>query len=122
MSKKLYQNLIYGDETSVFFDAHFMQTLDSHIEYLKTAGKPELKMIDQKFIGQYIGDFYAILQDMGYPAKYHRVTMLINGLTSPTQFVGQFMEILIPDLSVIDGILAVYNTGKSKLHNDVVGA
>lgn len=120
MSKKLYQNLIYGNETAIFFDPHFIQTLDAHIEYLKTAGNTEVKMVDRKLLGQYIGDFYAILQDMGYSYKYHRIIMLMNGLTNPMEYTGQFYEILIPDLSIIDGILAVYNTGKNKLHTDVV--
>lgn len=121
MSAKLTQSLIYGRESDPFFDPNFNQILDSHIEYLKVTGSISEKPIDQKYIGQYYGDFYSALQDLGISPKYHRVVMLMNGLTSPSQYRGQFMLVLCPDEGEINAILGAYNTGKRKLKLDIQG-
>lgn len=121
MGKKLNQSLIYGTEALPYFDKNFMQILDSHIEYLKTAGTPTEKVIESRYLGQYYGDFYNILNDAGISAKYHRVILLMNGLTSPIQYAGQFLTYLCPDFAKVDQILGAYNTGKKNLRTDVQG-
>lgn len=112
---KLYEMLIYTRASFPQFDPVVKNIMDSHLEYLKTTGNTQTLTIDNKYKGQYYGDFYAILNNLGINAKYHRIIMLLNGITNPIDYVGQLETVFVPDTTIIDQILSVYNTGKSKL-------
>ena len=121
MASKLNQSLIYSKESDPYYDPDFCQVLDSHKEWLRTAGAPTYQDIDVKFLGQYRGDFFSALFDLGIDARYHRITMLLNGLTNPSEYTGQFTSVFVPDPAKISQILSAYNTGKRKLALDVIG-
>lgn len=117
-NQKLYELLTYNTASYPMFDPKFKNTLEQHMEYLKTAGTYRDVIIDNKYKGKYSGDFYAVLSDLGLPAKYHYITMLLNGLTNPIQFTNQFNTVFIPDTNIIDRILSVYNTGKENIKSE----
>lgn len=117
-NQKLYELLTYNTASYPMFDPKFKNTLEQHLEYLKTAGTYRDVIIDNKYKGKYYGDFYAVLSDLGLPAKYHYITMLLNGLTNPIQFTNQFNTVFIPDTNIIDQILSVYNTGKENIKSE----
>ena len=122
MNQTLKSSLVYGDNSKPFFDPNFRNILDSHLEYLKVTGNVELDAsVDTDYMGQFHGDFYAILTHMNITPKYHRIIMLMNGLTNPIQYEGQLTSLIIPDLTVIDRIMSVYNTGKGSLRLDAEG-
>lgn len=114
-NKQLYELMVYTPASYPMFDPRVKTIMEQHLQYLKTAGNVRTSVIDNKYKGIYYGDFYAILNDIGLPAKYHYITLLLNGLTNPIDFVNQFDTVFIPDTSIIDKILMVYNTGKSDI-------
>lgn len=115
MTSKLFGRAIYSNDSAPYFQEDFSQVLDSHIEYLRKAGNPRVEAIDRRFLGQFRGDFYAVLSHLRVHPKYHRITMLLNGFTNPIEFNGQLDTVFIPDTDEIDGILAVYNTSRNKI-------
>lgn len=121
MASELFSMAIYSNESAPYFEPDFRQVLESHLEYLKVTGQYRTEIVNNKYMGQYIGDFYAILQGMQINARYHWIVMRLNGFTSPIQYSGQLLEIFIPDTNVIDSIYSVYNTGKSKLKLETPG-
>lgn len=121
MADKLNQSLIYSSGSAAYFDENFAQVLDSHLEYFKTAGSPEEREIDPRFLGQYYGDFYSVLLDLGVEARFHRIVMLLNGLTSPMQYVGQFNRVFLPDTDKITQVYGAYSTGMKRLSIGVQG-
>ena len=121
MTKKLFQSATYGAESTPYFREDFQQTLDSHLEYLKVNGNTRTVDVDPKSIGKASGDFYVILTDLNLHPKYHRTTLLLNGFTSPNQYSGENMKVFIPDTTIIDKLLTIYNTSKSKNKADVSG-
>lgn len=121
MAAKLNQSLIYSDETYPYFDSDFSQVLDSHLEWLKTTPGGIYLEVDTKYLGRYRGNFYGFLLDKGVEAKFHRIVLLANGLTSPYQYKGQFLEVFLPNIDKMSQLLGSYNTGKRKLSLDIPG-
>ena len=115
MNIHLARDLVINSSMASFFHPDFNQVLDSHIEFLKVNGNPSTKVIPSESRGLFIGDFYALLEVLEIPPKYHRLVMNMNGFTSPTKYNNQLNSVFVPDLSLVDKILTVYNTGKRKL-------
>lgn len=115
MAKKLFEMSIFDSKSAAFFQKDFSSVLDSHLEYLKTAGQTRVENVDVRYIGQYIGDFYAVLSDLKIAPKYHRIVMLLNGFTNPINYDGKLRQIFIPDTTEIDSLLQIYNTARSKI-------
>lgn len=105
--------LAVGNEA--FYRRDFIQVLDSHLEYLKTAGNVQRLEIPTAMLGNYRGDYYAVLWGLNIPLQYHRIIMHVNGYHSPTDYSGDPGTVLVPDLAVIDALLGVYDTGSSAL-------
>lgn len=118
MNSILMNELSYSASSNMFFEPDFQQTLDSHVQLLKTQGKVSVVEVDDRYKGQYTGDFYAILNTMRVNPKYHRIVGLMNGITNPIYYNNELDHILLPDESVIDGVLMVYNTGRRFLNLD----
>lgn len=114
-NQKLYELLTYNSASFPMFEPVVKNIMTQHLQYLKTAGVTREAIIDNKYKGKYYGDFYAVLSELGLDPKYHYLTMLLNGLTNPIEFINQFDTVFIPDTDIIDQILAVYNTGKANL-------
>lgn len=121
MGKKLNQSLVYTSDSGIYYDENYMQIMDSFIEYFKRAGSVTEKTIESRYLGQYYGDFYNMLNDAGISMKYHRIILLMNGMTNPIQYTGQFLTYHCPDFSKVDQVLGAYNTGKKHLRLDVPG-
>lgn len=115
MAMKIFDDAIFNEEAVLYFDPDFINTLDSHIEYLKTAPGAQYLEIPKDSLENYKGDFFAVLTDMQIMPKYHRIIMLLNHFMSPADYLGQEMQVFIPNLAEIDGIASVYRTGRSKL-------
>lgn len=110
----LFQSSIFTKDSQVFLEPDFSQVLDSHVEYLKVTGNITYRDIPKEFLGNYFGDFYAILNGFNIDPQYHRVIMLVNNYTSPYEYHGEDFPVKIPDLGIINRILQVYSTGKKE--------
>jgi hypothetical protein len=117
-NQKLYELLIYSNASWPMFDPSVKTCMEQHLQYLKTAGNVREVLIDNKYKGKYYGDFYAVLSDLGLAPKYHYLTLLLNGMTNPIEFVNQLTTVRLPDTDIIDQILSVYNTGKANLKTE----
>lgn len=61
---------------------------------------------------KYQGDFYALLQNLGLKNDYHWCALRLNGLSGPTQYTGDIVEVKMPKREVISKILSRLNTNK----------
>lgn len=83
-------------------DPSYIVTLESHLTHLRKS--PDLKMVNITSLqqGKFEGDFYGLLQDLGYATAYHYAILRINGYDSPTDYAGDPISILIPSQSDLD--------------------
>lgn len=116
----LFESLSFQKGSEIFSDPDFCQVMDSHMEYLKVTGNITYRDIPQEYLGMYYGDFYAILIGFEIDPQYHRIILLANGYTSPYQYHGENIQVMIPDLGIVEKILNIYGTSRKKW-NDVVG-
>lgn len=114
MAMALFQSSIFPRGSEVFLEPDFCQTIDSMIEYLKVTGNITYREIPKEFLGNYYGDFYAVLNGFNIDPQYHRIILLVNNYTSPYQYHGEEFLVKIPDIGIINSLLQVYSTGKSK--------
>lgn len=119
MAMKIFESSNFSASDQIFFNRDFMYTVDSHLDYLKVAGNIVFRDIPDDSLDNYIGDYFAILTDMNIETKYHRIIMRVNGYMSPADYDGSPGRVMVPDKSIIDRILSVYNTGKGSLKLDI---
>jgi len=115
MAMKIFQGSIFNTDATLYFDKDLIQVQDSHLEWFKRAGRPEYRPIPDSILDNARGDFFAVLTHFSIPPKYHRVIMLLNGLKSPADYSGQSMDVLLPDIQVLEAITSVYMTARNKL-------
>ena len=99
------------DEAS-WFKPSFLQVLDDHLEYLKTAGKVMQTHITDGKNFKNEGDFYGLLKDIEIPIpeKHFYIVMRINGLTSSYDYDGEKSVLLIPDFEEIEMLMERHST------------
>lgn len=112
---KIFNDTIFDGSAVLFFDPDFIQVLDSHKEWLRTQPNSRMVEIPSHSLDNYKGDFFAFLTDIEVSPNYHRITMLLNGFMSPSDYMGQPMFVFIPDAGAIETIANVYRTGRGKL-------
>lgn len=115
MVMKLFKDTIFNGSSVLFFDPDFINVLDSHLEWLKAQPGSRYQEIPAHSLENYKGDFFAVLTDFDIDPNYHRVIMRLNGFMSPCDYLGQPMQVFIPNVGTIESIAAVYRTGRSKL-------
>lgn len=97
---------------NVYCDPEFKHMLESYLTtFLKS---PNLKGIPATPLqqGLYKGNFYLLLLDMNIDARFHWVTMRVNGFLSPYEYAGTDITVLIPDFQQIERLKALHQTKK----------
>jgi hypothetical protein len=93
-----------------YFEHNFMILLESHLSFLKNSTNMAVKEITQLQAYKYEGDFYGLLDDIGIPKIFHYITGIVNDYPSSSDFKGDRVYILLPNISDIQGIMQIYRT------------
>lgn len=97
---------------NVYCEPGFKHMLESYLTtFLKS---PSLKGLPATPLqqGLFKGNFNLLLLDMGIEAKFHWITMRLNGYTSPYQYDGRDITVLFPDFQQIERLKSLYQAKK----------
>jgi len=97
----------YGDDN--YFDEAFLLIIRSYMPLIRNGSVSTLIPSNQQLY-KYQGDFYGLLDELGIGKQYHYATLLLNNLSSSTDFQTSMQTILIPDTNYIDMLHSVYTT------------
>ncbi len=92
-----------GDKS--MYDVAFRNIIESHLKYLREHINTRVIYLDPQAEYLYTGDFYGLLQSMGYPHDIQWIIMRINWLHSTIDYTGELKAILIPPEAVITNLL-----------------
>ncbi len=101
--------LLRDDGPRVFYTEGFRRELEAHLTILRTRPQRESQVADNIAL-RYQFDLFGLLTYLDVPSEYHWITMRVNNLMSPTEYVKTYGNIIIPDLDYIETLRAVYTT------------
>lgn len=102
--KTTYGGLMDTEEVQREFEAHRVLIL----EHPKTT----IRSIDTFLAYRHQGDFTGFLDSLGISRKYHKVLIMINRWTSPSDINDKLERIIVPDVDVIDSIFRLIRSKK----------
>lgn len=88
-----------------YFSGAFRSIIEDHLKMLKnTASRANIEISPINTI-KYRGDFYGLLHSMSVPPEQHWITLRLNDLHAPTDYLGDFDTLLLPDKNQIELLL-----------------
>lgn len=95
---------------TTYYDSAFLNLLEDHLDYLKKLPSNRFYTTTYQLADKYQGDFYGLLDHLQLPKKYHYIVMRVNSLLTSSDYTADQITIIIPDVSEIDLLKAVYDT------------
>lgn len=98
------------DGPSIYYTESYRTMMEAHIPYFLTNGRSTRVVVDASVAYQYEHDFSALLATYSLPRYLHWFVMRLNGLTSPLDYRADMLEILVPDLEVVERLRTNHTT------------
>lgn len=103
--------LIENTYNKVLDDPGFRLALETHRRFFLQQGNYEVHVVDDHKAYKYRHDLQGYLTSVNVPMNLHFVTMRLNGMTSPTEFVySRFKGLLVPTQTAFKDVLSRYRT------------
>ena len=87
-------------------DPKIRRLLESHYHYLKTHEKTQVANVDHEKAAPFYYNFFAFLNAMRIPRELHYIILLLSDIANPTHFDKTTTVIFIPDMIVLETIIA----------------
>lgn len=96
------ENLMFSEGPSIYYDDGFRRVIEDHMTVLRES--PETREVDVTpgVAYKYAGDFYGLAQSLGVPPHLHWVTMRLNGLFSPNDYLDTMYVVRIPSPTALE--------------------
>lgn len=98
-----------------FFSSSFRRTLMDHIDIIKSAVSTQPMVYDANAAYHCKGDLYLLFRTIQLAPKYWWITMKVNGYNSPEEFDGEYVNMILPDISYIDNLYRIHNTSEGNV-------
>lgn len=85
--------------TAAYRSPAFIQVVEDHLAYIVRTGKYTDVNVDPAVALKYAGDFLGLLTYLGIPANNHYINTRLTGLSNPTDFTGENVNIRVVDQS-----------------------
>lgn len=95
---------------ALYYSVGFRQIIEDHLEYLRNNGAIQQLPVNVQDGNMWSGDYYGLLTYLNIPLEMHYITLRVNGMTSPTDYDGSVLQILLPDSDVTDALLQQYRS------------
>lgn len=95
--------------SNTMYNPSLRKRLVHYRHYLREHESTTLHGVDVNRMRMHIGDLYGYLKTMGVVDELHWVTLLISDINSPTDFGVSTKFLLIPDIRLLQTILALDN-------------
>ena len=106
-----------GDGDATFYDANFMNFLESILPQLSDVGSANVIAVDRSVALACRGNFYRLLtkniNESQIPRQYWWIILRVNGLISPDDYTGESSHIIMPDVEYLGTLAAKYNATQS---------
>lgn len=83
----------------------FRRVVEDHLDLIKTRAISKTEIPTPQQFGKYRGDFYGLLIELGVKEQFHWITLRVNGLHSPADYVDENLLISIINPSYIKTIV-----------------
>jgi hypothetical protein len=98
-----------GDPT--FYNSTFRSILEDHRVYLmQESNGSTLLEIPPGDAWRFRFNFYGLLRHMAIPAELRWITMRVNDMANPIEYVGTLTSIKIPHLGTLTSLADTFNT------------
>lgn len=84
----------------------FLKVLDDHKVYFRTLPSSQQREVDPAKRFKYKGDFFGLLTELGVAVNYQVAHLLVNDLSSPSDWDGSKQYVTIVPQSEIDSLLS----------------
>ncbi|MNU19683.1 hypothetical protein D3C71_79160 [compost metagenome] len=95
-------DLAFDEGATVYYDDGFRNVIEDHMTILRARSDSMTKMVEPGRAYKYEADYYGLLQFLEVPTALHWVTLRMNGYTSPMQYDGVGVTVLVPNPDVIE--------------------
>jgi hypothetical protein len=106
-----------ADGGSVYYSEAWRNTIEQHLSWLLGQSTNVTVPLVPSDTIKYQFDFFGLCQEYGYAPYLHWIILRMNGLTGPTEYCGQFSMITVPNSTVVNQLLAVFNAIQQKVKN-----
>lgn len=104
--------LMHGETKTpaIYYHQPWLRTLESMMDLIHQDPGVNILSIEPTLGLRYQGDFYGLLVANQIPAKYHWIIMRLNNMTSPTEYTGEVLSIIVPGYDFVEDNLVVFRT------------
>ena len=100
------------NENSLYYDPGFRRMLELNMAWLRNHPETTVIAVDPHDTYKYEGDLYGLLQAYGVRRELHWVIMRLNNIDRAGQVDENLLQLLIPDLGLIDRLRQNYQTAR----------
>lgn len=104
-------NALPNASFNMYYHRDFMSMIEYHLPHIRSLSTTETHSVDPVKRHVYEGDFYGYLTVHSIPHHLQWITLRLNDLHNPIEFVDQD-TLLIPATSVIEEFARAYRTEK----------
>lgn len=94
----------------IYYRSDFRDMIETHLTYLLEDEGAESKIVDPQVAVRHEYDFLGLLSEMRIKPQYHWIVMRMNGLTNPTNYTSDMVNLIIPSTATIDRLRRMHTT------------
>lgn len=94
----------------VYYRSDFRDVIEMHIPLIKERGLFSIIEVDPANAYKNENDFYGLLSDLKIDQYLFWPTLRLNGYHHPTEFDGETLSIMSPDISFLDQLRQMHTT------------
>lgn len=98
-------------QDEVYFNPAFLKVVEDNLTYLRTSGRISSVTLTNTQCQKFQGDFFGLLIDLQVQLKHHHIVLRVNNLLHTGDFTGEVNVILMPDVTIIEQLKTVFETG-----------
>lgn len=99
----------------IFYTPQWRLIVESHLTWLRVGRQSEIVVIEPHLAYKYEGDLYGAMTDLKIPPYMHWTVMRVNGLFSPTAFLGEQTTLMVPSRETLQQLAALAGTTQRKI-------
>lgn len=100
----------------LFYSQPWHLVVETHLNWLKTRNGVRVLEIEAQDGYKYEADLNGLLSQYQQPPEFHWIIMRMNDMTSPSEYRGDRLQLLIPDRGSVDAIRSVFTTSNKKIN------
>ena len=105
-----------GTGNALYYTDAWMNTMEQHMRYLREHPDTTVIDIDPHDALKYEGDLWSLLREQAIPLEYTWLIARMNDLASPSANDATLRHLLVPSMTIINELRAIFQTLYKKLN------